>query len=169
MGLSKTLREAGFLPSVLHDLPSAKAKLALLDLPGIRRLCRRLPARFDREHTTLLQAVDQFLDTREIGECVARSDDLRDRLVHEILAFVFRASPVHLGAVLAAQGPGALIKKDVVWRQATNPWDLRDMIRAADPGASTAEQDAIYSAIMARGHPYTLGTWRRALYEWSII
>jgi len=171
MELTASLREAGFNPHVLHDLASMKSFLSRMDLLELRAVCRKLPQKFDAVEVDLLKAVDHFLDEENEGgrEAEMHREDLKDRVTHAILAFVFSASPVHLGCALLVHSKGAIIKKDVVWRLAVQPWELPELVDAADGKATADEKRSICKEIMSRGHPYTLGYWGRIAYNWSVI
>jgi hypothetical protein len=131
-----------------------------------------LPPAFERMSGALLNEVIAWLDfpnsTAEASR-QARGEALKSALVHNILSFVFSASPVHLGAAVIAAGATPILKKDVVWRLAVHPWDVLDILAMADPDSSEEERAMLYRLIMANGHPYTLPLRRRLLFYWAMI
>lgn len=172
MGLTSMLRDAGFLPKILCDLTQLKRYLMNLELRQLQDHVSLLPPAFERMSGALLDEVIAWLDfpnsTAEASR-QARGEALKSALVHNILSFVFSASPVHLGAAVIAAGATPILKKDVVWRLAVHPWDVVDILAMADPDSSEEERAMLYRLIMAKGHPYTLPLGRRLLFYWAMI
>lgn len=139
--------------------------------PGIQGEQAGLESGDDFDHRTLrlVRYRERFLGIQENAQSAAITERAKSEIAGNLAAFVFKGSQVHHGAAILLFMGAGLIKKDVVFRQIVEPYNLEHLLSEAGACSSAEEAGEVMHEILAKGHPYSLKGFDRLLYYWGFI
>ena len=176
-------KEIGYVPEKNNNINSTwtrfKKKIELNELKSsdlnlnhpITYMNSQSSSDFDDRKTYIVRFRKRFYSIDEDDQKSLLIKSARTSAINELVTFTFKGSQVHHAYPILLHMEIGLIKKDSVYREIIEPFNLRYVFDQLFPSCDQDEIEEMAFELFAKGHPYSFLTnfKKTALYRWGFI